>query len=78
VEENKGFYTSNQFERAEQARDLYHAIGSPSVPDFKAILRMNMISKNPVTTEDIELADRIFGPDIRASKEKTIQKNLFH
>jgi hypothetical protein len=45
VEENKGFYTSNQFERAKQARDLYHAIGSPSVPDFKAILRMNMISK---------------------------------
>jgi hypothetical protein len=74
VEENKGFYTSNQFERAKKARDLYHAIGSPSVPDFKDVLRMNMISKNPVTTEDIELTERIFGPDTGALKGKMIQQ----
>jgi hypothetical protein len=37
VEENKGFCTSNQFERAKRARDFYHAIGSPSDSDFKAI-----------------------------------------
>jgi hypothetical protein len=48
IEKNKNFYTTNQFERAKKARDLYHAIGTPSVNDFKAILRMNMISNNPV------------------------------
>ena len=74
IEENKGFFTKNQFERAKKARDLYHAIGTPSINDFKAILRMNMISNNPVTTEDINVAERIFGPDIGALKGKTTRK----
>ena len=74
VEENKKFYTPNQFERAKKARDLYHAIGTPSINDFKAMLRMNMISNNPVTTEDINVAERIFGPDIGALKGKTTRR----
>jgi hypothetical protein len=75
VEENKKFYTPNQFERAKKARDLYHAIGTPSINDFKAMLRMNMISNNPVTTEDINVAERIFGPDIGTLKGKTTRQN---
>ena len=74
IEENKGFFTKNQFERAKKARDLYHAIGTPSINDFKAILCMNMISNNPVTTEDINVSERIFGPDIGALKGKTTRK----
>jgi hypothetical protein len=35
VEENKSFYTERQFERAKMARDLYHAMGTPSLSDFK-------------------------------------------
>jgi hypothetical protein len=35
---------------------------------------MNMISNIPVTAEDIELAERIFGPDIGALKGKTIRQ----
>jgi hypothetical protein len=64
VEENKTFYTQRQFERAMQARDLYHAMDTPSMNDFKAILCMNTIYKNPVTTEDIKIAETIFGPNI--------------
>jgi hypothetical protein len=67
VEENESFYTHRQFERAKSARDLYHALGTPSVPDFKAMLWQN----NPVTIEDIMLAETIFGPDIGALKGKT-------
>lgn len=52
VEENKSFYTQRQFDRAKRARDLYHALGTPSIHDFKAMLRMNSINNNPVTTED--------------------------
>ena len=47
-----------------RARDLYHAMDTPSMNDFKAILCMNTIYKNPVTTEDIKIAETIFGPNI--------------
>ena len=74
VNENKSFYTQRQFERAKRARDLYHALGTPSINDFKSILRMNMITNNPVTTDDIKIAEKIFGPDIGAIKGKTTRR----
>jgi hypothetical protein len=74
VEENKSFYTERQFEQAKMARDLYHAMGTPSISDFKAMLWMNVIGNNPVTTEDIKIADKIFGPDIGALKGKTTRR----
>jgi hypothetical protein len=70
VEENKNFYTQRQFDRAKQARDLYHALGTPSINDFKAMMRMNSITKNPITTEDIQIAEKIFGGDIGSIKGK--------
>jgi hypothetical protein len=74
VEENKSFYTEQQFERAKLARDLYHSLGTPSINDFKAMLRMNVINNNPVTTDDIKIAKKIFGPDIGALKGKTTRR----
>ena len=35
---------------------------------------MNLIANNPVSTEDIELAKEIFGPDIGSLKDKTTRK----
>jgi hypothetical protein len=70
VEENKSFYTQRQFDKAKKARELYHALGTPSLSDFKAILRMNAISNNPVTLDDIKIAEQIFGPDIGQLKGK--------
>ncbi|KAI2501792.1 Reverse transcriptase (RNA-dependent DNA polymerase) [Fragilaria crotonensis] len=74
IEENKTFYTQRQFDKAKRARDLYHALGTPSIKDFKAMLRMNTITNNPVTTEDIIVAEKIFGPDIGALKGKTTRR----
>ncbi|KAI2510062.1 Reverse transcriptase (RNA-dependent DNA polymerase) [Fragilaria crotonensis] len=74
VEENKTFFTQRQFERAKRARDLYHALGTPSISDFKAMLRMNTIIGNPVTTEDIVMAEQIFGTDIGRIKGKTTRR----
>ena len=53
VEENLGFLTPKQQERAKKARELYHALSTPSLDDQKAIIRMNLIKDNSVTTEDI-------------------------
>ena len=44
LDENKKFYTNRQIERAKVARELYQALGTPSVRDFKNIIRMNMIN----------------------------------
>ena len=71
IDENKAFYTHWQFEKAKRARDLYHVLGTPSTHDFKAILRMNIITNNPVTTKDIKIAQQIFGQDIGSLKGKT-------
>jgi hypothetical protein len=60
VEENKLYSTPRQFERAKRARQLLQSLGFPSVSDLKKILRMNAIRDNPVTTEDIELAEHFW------------------
>ena len=71
VAENSKFYTKRQVERAKLARNLLHAIGCPSINDLKAVVRMNAIKNNPVTLEDINLAEAIFGKDLATLKGKT-------
>jgi hypothetical protein len=73
VEENKLMFTESQVERAKRARQLYHALGTPSTKDFKTIITMNAIKNLPVTIDDVNLAEKIFGPDIGALKGKTTQ-----
>ena len=64
VEENKSGFSQRQLERAKMARKLYHVIGSPTVEAFKAILKGNVIKNCPVTSEDVNLAQKIFGPAV--------------
>ena len=74
VDENKKFYTKRQFERAKRARELLYTLGYPTINDMKAIIRMNTIKNNPVTTEDVDIAQKIFGPDIATLKGKTTRR----
>jgi hypothetical protein len=53
-----------QFERAKEARKLYHIVGTPTMDNFKLLLWMNIIKNSPVTVEDINIAEKIFGPDV--------------
>jgi len=71
TEENKKGYTQRQFERAKQARKLYHILGCPTVENYKHILRQNLIKNCPVTIEDVTIAEKIFGPDIGSLKGKS-------
>ena len=74
VDENKKFHTPREVKRAKKARDLLAALGSPSIFDLKAAIAMNAIADLPVTTEDVKLAERIFGPDLGTLKGKTTRQ----
>ena len=71
VAENRGNYSTAQFEQAKKARKLYHILGAPSTQNFKHIIRGNMIKDCPVIEKDIDLAEAIFGPDLATLKGKT-------
>ena len=43
VEENKNNYSERAYQRAIQARKLYHLIGTPSLKDYKTIIQSNII-----------------------------------
>jgi hypothetical protein len=70
VKENREGYTQRQFERAKEARKLYRIMGCATIQDFKNILRQNVIQNCPITTEDVKIAEAIFGPDIGTIKGK--------
>jgi len=74
VAENRLGFTDRQFEHAKRARSLYHAAGCPTVVKFKQLLRQNIIQDCPVTVKDVNIAEKIFGPDIGSLKGKTTRK----
>ena len=74
VSENKKGYTQRQFENAKRARTLYHAVGCPTLENFKSILNQNIIQNCPVTVEDVNIAESIFGPDMGTLKGKTVRR----
>ena len=73
VEENKLFYTPREVNRAKRARELLIASGSPSTADLKVAIATNAIANNPVVTEDITLAENIFGKDVGTLKGKQVE-----
>jgi hypothetical protein len=74
VDENKKFYTKRQIAEAKTARDFYAKMGTPSIKDYKLMMNSNMLRNCPITTESIDWAETIFGPDIGCLKGKTTRK----
>ena len=74
VEENMQFHTPREVARAKKARNLLAALGFPTVADLKTAIAMNAIADLPVTTNDVVLAEKIFGPDLGSLKGKTTRK----
>ena len=74
VKENAGFYTAQQRKDAKRARELYHILGTPNVPTFKSMLQMSVIKNCPVTSDHIDIAEKIFRTDVATLKGKTTCK----
>ena len=60
--------------QAKRARKLYHSVGAPTVENFKHMLRSNIIKDCPVTVKDVNIAEKIFGPDVGTLKGKTTRR----
>jgi hypothetical protein len=75
TKEHISFLTPRQIERSKCARKLHEAMGAPTTDDLKAMVRMNLIKDNEVTTEDINLAVCAFGPDVSTIKDANV---LYH
>jgi hypothetical protein len=74
VKENCAGYTQRQFERAKRGWELYHYVGTPTIENFEALLKMNTIKNCPVTTEDVNIAEKIFGKDMSSLKGKSTRR----
>jgi hypothetical protein len=73
VSENKTSFTKRQIKCAEIAQNLYKTLSYPSMKDFKWVIRSNQIKDCPVTTQDIDVATKIWDKNIAALKGKTTQ-----
>jgi hypothetical protein len=74
VKENRVGYTQRQFEQAKIAQELYHIVGMPTIELFKTLIKMNAIKNCPVTTEDINNAEKIFGADMSSLRGKSTRR----
>ena len=66
--ENSEWHTKRQMAKAKTARNLHQMMMHPSVADFKNAIEHNFVHDCPVTMEDIETAEDIFGKDIHTLK----------
>jgi hypothetical protein len=74
IEDNLKFLSKRQQKRAKQARELYEAMRTSTVDDLKAMIRMNLNKSNVVTTDDVNLATKAYGPDVSGIKGNTTRK----
>jgi hypothetical protein len=74
VKENRVGYTQRQFEQAKRAQELYHIVGTPTIESFKALIKMNAIKNCPVTTEDVNNTEKIFGTGMLSLRGKSTRR----
>ena len=63
VEDNMKSFSKRQIEGAEKACSLYAGLAYPSLTDYKWILKSNQIQECPVSYEDADVAEKIWGPN---------------
>jgi hypothetical protein len=67
--------TNRNYAKATLACQLQCIIGRPSTGDFIKIVENNLLPNCPITGQDINAAEHIFGPDIGSLKEKTVRRS---
>ena len=75
VGENRNGFSERQKKRVLATRNIYHMVGAPSLRKLKMMIRQNIIQNFPVAVEEIEILDKIFGPDVSTLKERTTRQS---
>jgi hypothetical protein len=74
VDENSKFFSANEIKGALHARQTQQEMNWPSTSDFKYYISNNCIQNSPVTIDDINRAEIIYGPAKPLLEEKMIRK----
>ena len=73
--QNKGF-SKCKYKRALAERKLYHVVGVTTLRNLKMMIRKDIIQNFTVMVVDIEISEKIFGPDYSTLKVTTTRKLL--
>ena len=74
VNDNMSNFSNIDYSRAVLARQVQKTIGRPSTKTFIGIVENNLLANCPITRRDVEIAERIFGPEVRSLKGKTVRR----
>jgi hypothetical protein len=74
AQESEGF-SKKQIAQAKTARDFQTKVGHPSTQDLKSVIKLDLIANCPVTTEDVDRAETIFGLSLPILKGKTTRQS---
>ena len=73
IKKNKKKFTENQVARAEEASAACAKTGCPLPKDCRNPIKNCSVNDCSVTMEDVKTMEKIFGPNVCASKGKTVQ-----
>ena len=63
-------YTVSQFYGAKQSRRLFSIIVTSKIKNFKVLLRIKAIANYRITIEDMDIPEKIVGPDVGSLRVK--------
>ena len=75
VKEAEEGFSKRQVAQAKLAREFQAIVGNPSTHDLKAIVSSNQLANCPITVDDIERAETIYGPSVPILKGKTTRRS---
>jgi hypothetical protein len=78
VRDNFEGHTKHNIVEAKEAWRLQRMVGNPTDKEFKGMVHENLITNRPVTVQDVENANCIFGPDLANLRGETIRTRLEH
>jgi hypothetical protein len=67
-------FTKHQVKNAERARRLMNMVATPSKRDFQCLVHHNLLKDCPITPDDVNNANNIFGPDLATIRGKTVRQ----